>query len=187
MQLLVSTISFLHSFRPHFSFTVSYLVIIVWSRYTILALIEFAILVGNCGCVCFLEELYAKAIICLCLQILDQYRASYDVREKEGAATSGSLPKSVLLVGHSMGGFVARAAIIHPRLRKSAVETVLTLSSPHQWVLSFQWNDVFLPLMKTALVFTNCFVCSNFNWVTYFYSDHLLWHCSLPWVITLQV
>lgn len=67
-----------------------------------------------------------------CLQILDQYRASYDVRAKEGAATSGILPRSVILVGHSMGGFVARAAVIHPRLRKSAVETVLTLSSPHQ-------------------------------------------------------
>lgn len=66
------------------------------------------------------------------LQILDQYKVSHDARTKEGAAVSGSLPKSVILVGHSMGGFVARAAIIHPRLRKSAVETVLTLSTPHQ-------------------------------------------------------
>ena len=66
------------------------------------------------------------------LQILDQYKVSYDARTREGAAVSGSLPKSVILVGHSMGGFVARAAVIHPRLRKSAVETVLTLSSPHQ-------------------------------------------------------
>ena len=44
----------------------------------------------------------------------------------------GICQKSVILVGHSMGGFVARAAIIHPRLRKAAVATVLTLSSPHQ-------------------------------------------------------
>lgn len=66
------------------------------------------------------------------VQILDQYKESYDAREKEGTAASGSLPKSVILVGHSMGGFVARAAIVHPRLRRSAVETVLTLSSPHQ-------------------------------------------------------
>ncbi|XP_078438846.1 phosphatidylinositol deacylase isoform X2 [Wolffia australiana] len=43
-----------------------------------------------------------------------------------------ALPTSVVLVGHSMGGFVARAVVIHPRLRKSSVETVLTLSSPHQ-------------------------------------------------------
>lgn len=72
------------------------------------------------------------AIVWPCLQILDQYKESYDVRAKEGAATSGNLPKSVILVGHSMGGFVARAAIVHPRLRKAAVATVLTLSSPHQ-------------------------------------------------------
>lgn len=65
-------------------------------------------------------------------QILDQYRESHEAREREGSAASGSLPKSVILVGHSMGGFIARAAIIHPLLRKSAVETVLTLSSPHQ-------------------------------------------------------
>ena len=67
-----------------------------------------------------------------CLQVLDQYKMSHDVRAKEGAAVSSSLPKSVILVGHSMGGFVARAAVIHPHLRKSAVETVLTLSTPHQ-------------------------------------------------------
>ena len=42
------------------------------------------------------------------------------------------LPTSVILVGHSMGGFVARAAVVHPGLRKGAVETVLTLSSPHR-------------------------------------------------------
>lgn len=68
----------------------------------------------------------------LCVQILDQYKESFDARAKEGAANSANLPSSVILVGHSMGGFVARAAVIHPRLRKSAVETVLTLSSPHQ-------------------------------------------------------
>lgn len=66
------------------------------------------------------------------MQILDQYKESDDTRRKEGAAGSASLPKSVILVGHSMGGFVARAAVIHPNLRKFAVETVLTLSTPHQ-------------------------------------------------------
>ncbi|XP_062151547.1 GPI inositol-deacylase isoform X7 [Alnus glutinosa] len=78
-----------------------------------------------------LEE-HTEYVVNAIHRILDQYKASFDVRAKEGAATSGSLPKSVILVGHSMGGFVARAAIVHPRLRKSAVETVLTLSSPHQ-------------------------------------------------------
>lgn len=66
------------------------------------------------------------------LKILDHYKESHDARVKEGAAVSRSPPRSVILVGHSMGGFVARAAIVHPHLRKSAVETVLTLSSPHQ-------------------------------------------------------
>ncbi|KAL3526141.1 hypothetical protein ACH5RR_014513 [Cinchona calisaya] len=65
-------------------------------------------------------------------RILDLYKESHDARIKEGAAFSASLPKSVILVGHSMGGFVARAATVHPDLRKSAVETILTLSTPHQ-------------------------------------------------------
>uniref|UniRef100_A0A1J3D6Y4 GPI inositol-deacylase n=1 Tax=Noccaea caerulescens TaxID=107243 RepID=A0A1J3D6Y4_NOCCA len=65
-------------------------------------------------------------------RILDQYKESHDTREREGAAASSNLPHSVILVGHSMGGFVARAAAVHPCLRKSAVQTILTLSSPHQ-------------------------------------------------------
>ncbi|KAK4782552.1 hypothetical protein SAY86_016654 [Trapa natans] len=65
-------------------------------------------------------------------RILDQYKESWDARAREGAASVGSLPTSVILVGHSMGGFVARAAVVHPGLRMSVVETVLTLSSPHQ-------------------------------------------------------
>ncbi|GJS30142.1 GPI inositol-deacylase isoform X1, partial [Tanacetum coccineum] len=35
-------------------------------------------------------------------------------------------------VVHSMGGFVARAAVVHPNLRKLVVETGITLSTPHQ-------------------------------------------------------
>ncbi|EFH51632.1 hypothetical protein ARALYDRAFT_322858 [Arabidopsis lyrata subsp. lyrata] len=66
------------------------------------------------------------------LIILDQYKESHDTREREGAAASSNLPHNVILVGHSMGGFVARAAAVHPRLRKSAVQTIITLSSPHQ-------------------------------------------------------
>ncbi|XP_022750511.1 uncharacterized protein LOC111299544 isoform X2 [Durio zibethinus] len=78
-----------------------------------------------------LEE-HTEYVVYAIHRILDQYKESRHARESEGAATTGSLPKSVILVGHSMGGFVARAATIHPRLRKSAVETILTLSSPHQ-------------------------------------------------------
>ncbi|XP_042497704.1 uncharacterized protein LOC122076467 isoform X1 [Macadamia integrifolia] len=65
-------------------------------------------------------------------RILDQYKEFHVARSK-GGETTGNLPRSVILVGHSMGGFVARAAIVHPHLRKSAVETVLTLSSPHKY------------------------------------------------------
>ncbi|KAL6977139.1 hypothetical protein U1Q18_025933 [Sarracenia purpurea var. burkii] len=78
-----------------------------------------------------LEE-HTEYVVYAIHRILDQYKNSRDARVREGAAVSGSLPKSVILVGHSMGGFVARAAIIHPHLRNLAVETVLTLSSPHQ-------------------------------------------------------
>ncbi|MED6149474.1 hypothetical protein PIB30_062833 [Stylosanthes scabra] len=78
-----------------------------------------------------LEE-HTEYVVYAIHKILDQYKASYDARIREGAAVSGSLPNSVILVGHSMGGVVARAAVIHPRLKKSAVETVLTLASPHQ-------------------------------------------------------
>ena len=63
---------------------------------------------------------------------MDLYKESFDAKTKEEAAVSGNLPKSVVLVGHSMGGFVARAAIVNPNLRKSSVETIITLSSPHQ-------------------------------------------------------
>ncbi|GAB2284964.1 hypothetical protein Dimus_019419 [Dionaea muscipula] len=65
-------------------------------------------------------------------RILDRYRESCDARTREGATVSEDLPKSVILVGHSMGGFVARAATVHPHLRKHAIETIVTLSSPHQ-------------------------------------------------------
>nr|GEW49285.1 putative GPI inositol-deacylase PGAP1-like, alpha/beta hydrolase fold protein [Tanacetum cinerariifolium] len=78
-----------------------------------------------------LEE-HTEYVVYAIHRILHQYKESRDAREKEGAAESGSLPNTVILVGHSMGGFVARAAVVHPDLRKSAVETVITLSTPHQ-------------------------------------------------------
>ncbi|KAF3593389.1 hypothetical protein DY000_02025425 [Brassica cretica] len=78
-----------------------------------------------------LEE-HTEYVVYAIHRILDQYKESHDTREREGAAVSSNLPRNVILVGHSMGGFVARAAAVHPRLRKSAVQTILTLSSPHQ-------------------------------------------------------
>ncbi|KAK9126756.1 hypothetical protein Scep_015602 [Stephania cephalantha] len=77
-------------------------------------------------------EEHTEYVVYAIHKIMDQYRESQDARSKEGAESSRILPRSVILVGHSMGGFVARAAMVHPHLRKGAVETILTLSSPHQ-------------------------------------------------------
>lgn len=65
------------------------------------------------------------------LQILDRYKESLEARSQQTQEVGDFLPKNVILVGHSMGGFIARAAVVHPLLRKGAVETILTLSSPH--------------------------------------------------------
>lgn len=78
-----------------------------------------------------LEE-HTEYVVYAIHRILDLYQESREARSKEADEVSGSLPTSVILVGHSMGGFVARAAVVHPHLRKSAVETILTLASPHQ-------------------------------------------------------
>lgn len=40
-------------------------------------------------------------------------------------------PKSVILVGHSMGGIVARAMVTIPNYQKGSVNTIFTLSAPH--------------------------------------------------------
>ncbi|KAK3129298.1 hypothetical protein QOZ80_6BG0476710 [Eleusine coracana subsp. coracana] len=79
-----------------------------------------------------LEE-HTEYVVYAIHRILDQYKESHLERSKGVAQSSDKLPSSVILVGHSMGGFVARAALVHPNLRKSAVETILTLSSPHQY------------------------------------------------------
>ncbi|CAN6448322.1 unnamed protein product [Victoria cruziana] len=78
-----------------------------------------------------LEE-HTEYVVFAIHRILDQYLEAQNARSKDTGETAGRLPRSVILVGHSMGGFVARAAITHPHLRKSAVETIVTLSSPHQ-------------------------------------------------------
>eukprot|EP00250_Pteridium_aquilinum_P021427 c25120_g1_i1 orf=424-3750(-) len=77
-----------------------------------------------------LEE-HTEYVVQAIHRILDRYRESLEARSKDRADLTTALPKSVILVGHSMGGFVARAAVVHPGLRKGAVQTVLTLSSPH--------------------------------------------------------
>ncbi|KAL5201355.1 hypothetical protein ABZP36_035709 [Zizania latifolia] len=79
-----------------------------------------------------LEE-HTEYVVYAIHRVLDQYKESHLVRSKDRVQSSDNLPSSVILVGHSMGGFVARAAVVHPGLRKSAVEIILTLSTPHQY------------------------------------------------------
>ncbi|KAJ7535798.1 hypothetical protein O6H91_12G046400 [Diphasiastrum complanatum] len=77
-----------------------------------------------------LEE-HTDYVVLAIHRILDQYKESFEARSKQIKETGEILPTSVILVGHSMGGFVARAAVVHSKLRAGAVKTILTLSSPH--------------------------------------------------------
>ncbi|KAI3407064.2 BST1 [Candida oxycetoniae] len=40
-------------------------------------------------------------------------------------------PKSVILIGHSMGGIVSRIMLTLPNYQQDSIETIITLSSPH--------------------------------------------------------
>lgn len=77
-----------------------------------------------------LEE-HTEYVVQAIHRILDRYKESLEARSKDSTDLGDTLPKSVILVGHSMGGFVARAAVVHSGLRSGSVQTVLTLSSPH--------------------------------------------------------
>ncbi|EGW35002.1 uncharacterized protein SPAPADRAFT_48058 [Spathaspora passalidarum NRRL Y-27907] len=46
-------------------------------------------------------------------------------------SSNPSPPKSVIIVGHSMGGIVARVMITLPNYVDNSINTILTLSSPH--------------------------------------------------------
>ncbi|KAL2624469.1 hypothetical protein R1flu_008714 [Riccia fluitans] len=77
-----------------------------------------------------LEE-HTEYVVLAINRILDRYKESLKARSFQTKEIGDFLPTSVILVGHSMGGFVARAALVHPQLRNGAVETIVTLSSPH--------------------------------------------------------
>ncbi|KAK4055661.1 GPI inositol deacylase [Microbotryomycetes sp. JL201] len=40
-------------------------------------------------------------------------------------------PTSVIVVAHSMGGIVARAALLHPNYQSGSISTMLTIATPH--------------------------------------------------------
>lgn len=78
-----------------------------------------------------LEE-HSEYVVQAVHRILNRYKESLDTRSKHNGDKGEILPTNVILVGHSMGGFVARAAVVHPELRPGSVRTVVTLSSPHR-------------------------------------------------------
>lgn len=47
--------------------------------------------------------------------------------ERDGAPD----PTSVIVVAHSMGGIVARAAFLHPHYQSGSISTVVTIATPH--------------------------------------------------------
>ncbi|KAK9462248.1 PGAP1-like protein-domain-containing protein [Lipomyces oligophaga] len=53
------------------------------------------------------------------------------------------LPRSVILIGHSMGGIVARTMLTLPNYRPDSVNTIITLSTPHVVPpATFDWDIV---------------------------------------------
>ncbi|QSL66694.1 hypothetical protein MERGE_001078 [Pneumocystis wakefieldiae] len=45
--------------------------------------------------------------------------------------TRGYTPKSVIVIGHSMGGIVIRAMVMMPNYLSGSINTIITLSTPH--------------------------------------------------------
>ena len=41
----------------------------------------------------------------------------------------------LILIGHSMGGVIARAVVAHPQFKVNSTSTIITLNSPHVYVL----------------------------------------------------
>ncbi|KAK9467697.1 PGAP1-like protein-domain-containing protein [Lipomyces arxii] len=59
------------------------------------------------------------------------------------ANSDAPLPRSVILLGHSMGGIVARTMLTLPNYRPDSVNTIITLSTPHVVPpATFDWDIV---------------------------------------------
>ncbi|KAK9242691.1 PGAP1-like protein-domain-containing protein [Lipomyces tetrasporus] len=72
--------------------------------------------------------------------ILSLYKtSSYSHR----SSSDFPLPRSVILIGHSMGGTVARTMLTLPNYQPDSVNTILTLSTPHVVPpATFDWDIV---------------------------------------------
>ena len=63
----------------------------------------------------------------ICIQkILELTRKDWNLHGKHNRQ-----PSSVVLIGHSMGGIVARGVVALPSFTPGSVETIITLCSPH--------------------------------------------------------
>ena len=57
--------------------------------------------------------------------------ALYHNPQRSARDSTLPLPKSVIILGHSMGGVVARAMLRMPNYQESSINTIITLSAPH--------------------------------------------------------
>ncbi|KAK9463098.1 PGAP1-like protein-domain-containing protein [Lipomyces oligophaga] len=74
--------------------------------------------------------------------ILSLYSSAYQVSNNSGKFSLRP-PSSVILIGHSMGGFVARTMFTLPNYRAESVNTIITLSTPHSVPpTTFDWDLV---------------------------------------------
>ena len=81
-------------------------------------------------------------------------------------------PSSVILVGHSMGGIVARTMLIMPNYQANSINTIVTLSAPHaRPPVSFD-SDIVKTYQKVNEYWRTSY---SQKWA----SDNPLWHVTL--------
>ncbi|SCZ99080.1 BZ3500_MvSof-1268-A1-R1_Chr7-1g09385 [Microbotryum saponariae] len=64
--------------------------------------------------------------------LADSIRYILSLYHQESNAIQGRPdPTSVIVIGHSMGGIVARAALLHPHYQSGSISTLVTIATPH--------------------------------------------------------